>query len=228
MGNHASDIGECDAAAVWNGHELIEGCGSGTTINRVRYEGSVQAINPTTGRPTWRTGLPGYVDGSPSEDGGGVVAAPVFFSTTGANGVYLLSARTGAILKFIPTTAATGVFAQPVFDGNDLLIAGSSLPLTAYAVTRPGQATPIRISPNIVQPGTTVELSITGTGGFSTPLTAIVSGSLVRVESVQVISPTSVMVKVQVSRGAEAGARDVAVIKPTLVAYTCASCLRVG
>ncbi|HEV8065259.1 MAG TPA: PQQ-binding-like beta-propeller repeat protein [Acidimicrobiales bacterium] len=139
----ADNPGECDAAAIWNGSELIEGGGSPTTIGGVSYEGSVQALNPTTGQPVWQTGLPGYVMGSPAEDGGGVVAAPVYYSATGATGVYLLSSATGAILSYI-STAPAGVFAQPVFDGSDLIVGNlGSVPVAAYAV--PAPATPAEL-----------------------------------------------------------------------------------
>jgi len=70
--------------------------------------------------------------GSPAQDAGGVVAAPVL-SPGGDAGVYLLDASDGTILRFI-STAPSGVFAQPVFDGQSLLIADESatLPLTEY------------------------------------------------------------------------------------------------
>jgi outer membrane protein assembly factor BamB len=126
--------GQCDAAAIWDGTNLIEAGGDSTVINGVTYQGSVQSLNPATGAPIWQTGLPGEVIGSPAEDGAGVVAAPVWSSSTGNLGVYLLSTASGAILGFI-STSPSAIFAQPVFAGNDLLVAGTNaIGLKAYAV----------------------------------------------------------------------------------------------
>jgi len=125
---------QCDAAAIWDGTHLIEAGGNSTVIKGVTYQGSVQSLNPSTGAPIWQTGLPGQLIGSPTEDGAGVVAAPVFRSTTGNLGVYLLSTATGAILNYI-STSTSGIFSQPVFAGNDLLVAGAkTFGLKAYAV----------------------------------------------------------------------------------------------
>jgi outer membrane protein assembly factor BamB len=219
--------GECDSAAIWNGHELIEG-GDGVTIDNTAYQGSVQALNPTTGDPIWQTGIPGNVIGSPSEDGGGVIAAPVYQSSSGDTGVYLLSASTGAILDYISTEPGSD-FAQPVFDGNDLLIGAlDSLPLTAYAITKPGQATPISVAPSSVEPGTTDTLTITDASGLTSPANVIVSGGGVEVTSVTIDNSTKATVTVVVSGTAVAGALNVTLVEPDLKAYACTACLTVG
>jgi polyvinyl alcohol dehydrogenase (cytochrome) len=111
--------GQCDAAALWDGTNLIEAGGNAIVINGVTYQGSVQSLDPATDNPIWQTGLPGEVIGSPTEDGAGVVAAQVFQSNTGKLGVYLLDAATGAILDFISTNPSP-VFSQPVFANNVL------------------------------------------------------------------------------------------------------------
>ena len=124
----------CAAAAVWNGTDLIEGGGAPTTINGVTYQGSVQALDPATGKPAWATGLQGTIVGSPAEDGGGVVTAPVFQSSTGQLGVYLLNAATGAVIGFIATPHSP-LFGQAVFAGRHLLIGGGpGTGLTAYRI----------------------------------------------------------------------------------------------
>jgi outer membrane protein assembly factor BamB len=126
--------GQCDAAAIWDGKKLIEAGGNATVINGVTYQGSVQSLDPATGTPIWQTGIPGEVIGSPTEDGAGVVAAQIFQSNTGNYGVYLLSAASGAILGFI-STGSSPIFSQPVFAGNDLLVAGNNtVGLKAYGV----------------------------------------------------------------------------------------------
>ncbi len=123
---------ECDSAAIWDGSQLIIGGGDATTINQVNYPGSVQALDPATGAPTWQTGLSGMIVATPTEDGGGVVAAPTWQSTYNDLGVYLMNATTGAIIGFIRTNAA--VFGQPVFADNYLFVdSGSGYGLQAFA-----------------------------------------------------------------------------------------------
>jgi outer membrane protein assembly factor BamB len=226
---------ECDAAAIWNGKYLIEGGGSQVTIDGTQFQGSVQALNPTTGKPIWQTGLTGWIVGSPSEDGAGVVAAPVLYSTfgaTGVYGVYLLSASTGRILKFI-STEPRGVFAQPVWDGKYLLVGdeASPLPLTAYAVTTNSGS--VSVSPGSVSANTTVTLTLTATGGAgfnaASPPNVIVSSTQVVVESVSVTSSTTLSVQVKVLGDAvSGGALDVTATNPDLTAYSCTGCLAVG
>jgi outer membrane protein assembly factor BamB len=222
---------ECDSAAIWNGQYLIEGGGSIVTIDGTQYNGSVQALNPSTGKPVWETGLPGWVVGSPSEDGAGVIAAPVLTAPgTGATGVYLLNASTGAILGYI-STQPRGDFAQPVFDGNDLLVGAesSALPLTEYAVTTPGQATPLQVSPATADVDATVTLTLTSAGGFTSPANVIVSSAQVEVTSVDIENPTTAQVTVRVLGDAVVGSSlGVTLAEPDLTAYTCSSCLVIG
>jgi outer membrane protein assembly factor BamB len=222
---------ECDSAAIWNGKYVIEGGGSIVTINGTQYNGSVQALNPTTGKPAWQTGLPGWVVGSPAEDGAGVIAAPVYNSPNiGTSGVYLLSASTGRILGYI-STQPRGVFGQPVFDRNDLLIASmsSALPLTEYTITKPAQSAPLGVSPASVDVGSTVTLTLTSKGGFTSPADVVVSGAQVEVKSVDITSSTTASVSVEVLSSAEVGAAlNVTLTEPNLHAYTCSSCLAIA
>jgi hypothetical protein len=63
---------------------------------------------------------------------GGVLAVPTRDASSGAqNGVYLVSARSGRILRRLDTTA---YFAQPVFVGNHLVTAGVTAGLTLWTV----------------------------------------------------------------------------------------------
>ena len=67
--------------------------------------------------------LGGLILGTPSVSAGGVIAAATYDSTTGVtNGTYLLDARDGGQLNFL-SFANSKQFAQPVFVGNDLLMA---------------------------------------------------------------------------------------------------------
>jgi outer membrane protein assembly factor BamB len=217
--------GQCDAAALWDGTNLIEGGGNNTTINGVNYEGSVQSLDPATGTPVWQTGIPGNVIGSPTEDGAGVVAAQVFRSATNQLGVYLLDAATGKILDYI-TTSPSPVWAQPVFANNDLLIAGASaIGLTDYEITTPGAAI-TNVTPNAISIGGTRTVTLTGSGFSGTP-SVFVSGTLVPASSVTVLSPTSLQVKIHASTGAATGPRDITVIEPGPISYSCSSCLTI-
>jgi outer membrane protein assembly factor BamB len=104
----------CAAAGVYDGTNLYLS-GPPTTIGGTSYGGSVEAVNPATGAVLWQTGLGGTPIGTPSLDGGGVLAVETF-STAGD---YLLNASTGAILSHL----ATGVeWGQPVYADKYLLI----------------------------------------------------------------------------------------------------------
>jgi len=219
--------GQCDAAALWDGTNLIEAGGNSTVINSVTYQGSVQSLDPATGTPIWQTGLPGQLIGSPTEDGAGVVAAQVFESTTGNLGVYLLSAASGAILGYISTNPSP-VFAQPVFAGNDLLVAGGpSAGLTAYEITTPGPPV-TAVTPSALGQGGSVTVTLTDPGGgFSGTPSVFVSGTLVSASSVTVTSPTSLQVKLTVAGNAPVGSRNISVLEPGNVADTCSGCLTI-
>lgn len=218
---------ECDAGAIWNGADLIEGGGAPTTINGTTFAGSVQALDPATGAPVWQTGLDGTVVGSPSEDGGGVVAAPIWQSSTGKLGVYLLNASTGNVITFIPVPKSR-LFAQPVFVGKSLLIAAGPFEgLTSYKITTPGP--PITgVSPASIGQKTKETLTLTGSG-FTPQPKVFVSGYGVYVDSVKVVSKTELKVAVRVLSNATLGPADITVIEggSPLVADTCTGCLTI-
>jgi outer membrane protein assembly factor BamB len=115
--------GQCDAASVYDGSHLYL-ASDGTTINGTAYDGSVRNVDPATGAVTWQTGLTGSVIGTPGMDGAGLIAAASYVSTTSQNGVFLIDAATGQILKTIPYGTAR-IFAQPVFADGYLFVAGS-------------------------------------------------------------------------------------------------------
>jgi outer membrane protein assembly factor BamB len=217
--------GQCDAAAIWDGTNLIEAGGNATVINGVKYQGSVQSLDPATGSPVWQTGLPGQLIGSPAEDGAGVVAAPVFQSTTGNLGVYLLDAASGAVLGFI-STGSSPIFAQPVFADNDLLVAGNNaVGLQAYEIATPGP--PITaVTPSALGQGGSVTVTLTGSGFSGTP-SVIVSGTNVTASSVVVKSPTSLRVKLTAARTAAVGPRNITVVEPGPVGDTCSACFTI-
>ena len=216
---------ECNAAAIWNGTDLIEGGGAPTTIGGVNYTGSVQALDPKTGHPIWQTGLPGTIVGSPTEDGAGVVAAQTYQADNKQTGVYLLDAATGGIIRFI-ATPKSNLFGQAVFAGNDLLIgAGSTLGLTDYEVVPPPT---LDMSTTVVL-ATGVRRSVTFTGhDFLTGATIKVSGPSTSVAVSQVtVTPTAVKATVSVAADDPTGAYTVTVTNPNGVSSSCSTCFAV-
>jgi outer membrane protein assembly factor BamB len=219
---------ECDAAAIWNGTDLIEGGGNTTVINGTTYSGSVQALNPATGAVIWQTGLDGSIVGSPTEDGGGVVTAQTYETSNGQLGVYLLNAATGAVIGFI-ATPHTPLFGQAVFTGNDLLLgAGNGYGLTDYEITTPGPAI-TAVSPSTVSAGSKPKLTLTGSGFSGTP-SIFISGTPIAAQDIDVVSPTEITFTAPVEAGAETGAHNITVIEPgsPATADTCTACLTVG
>jgi outer membrane protein assembly factor BamB len=81
----------------------------------------VQALDPTTGTVLWQTGLANGVIGTPTMDGGGVLAVGTYGFTTTPNMVYLLDASTGQILRSLVKGSAD--FAQSVFAEGRLFTA---------------------------------------------------------------------------------------------------------
>jgi outer membrane protein assembly factor BamB len=112
----------CLAAGVWDGARLFLS-GPLTQIGGVDYRGSVRRVDPATGKPVWETGLPGVVIGTPSINGSGVIAAPIFEFDSALSGTYLLDAATGDIVRFLPGGTQ---FAQPSFAGSYLFTASQS------------------------------------------------------------------------------------------------------
>ena len=115
--HHASS---CLASAAYNGSELFV-AGPEEMIGSVDYNGSVQALNPGTGAVIWQTGLPNGVIGTPTVDGAGVIAVGTYQATTVPNGIYLLDAATGTILREL--TSGSPDFAQNVFAEGQLFTA---------------------------------------------------------------------------------------------------------
>jgi outer membrane protein assembly factor BamB len=119
-----TSIGQCDASAVWDGTHLFI-AGDRTTIGGTTFAGSVRMMDPATGSILWGTGLPGPVIGTPTLDGGGVLAVQLYNKF----GLYLLDAATGAILRHIPAGVE---FGQAVFADNMLLVPTQNNGLWAY------------------------------------------------------------------------------------------------
>jgi polyvinyl alcohol dehydrogenase (cytochrome) len=123
VGNSASP--QCDAAGVWDGSHLFVS-GNQTMIGGVTFNGSIRMVDPATGTPIWQDGLPGPVIGTPTLDGGGVLAVQAYAAT---GTLTLIDAATGTILRSIPTGPE---FGQPVFADNMLLVPTQGKGLQAY------------------------------------------------------------------------------------------------
>src|SRR5262249_47641608 len=125
IGAHSSatTYAQCSAAAIYDGRNLFF-AGPAVTIGGTAYRGSVQKRSPATGKIIWQTGLPEGVIGSPSLDGGGVIAVGTFDNGPAPNATYLVSAASGALLS----TLAQGSrdFPQTVFAGNWIFSANGS------------------------------------------------------------------------------------------------------
>lgn len=120
----------CLAAAAWDGSHLFVAAPY-ATIAGTTYNGSIRMLDPVDGSSVWEAGLPGIVIGSPSINAAGVLAVPMYDKFGGSNGVVLVDASNGTILRTLPSTA---VFAQPAFAGKYLFVAQDSGKLTAYRV----------------------------------------------------------------------------------------------
>jgi outer membrane protein assembly factor BamB len=131
----AAGVGECIASATWDAQagKLYLG-GNTTAIGGTSYAGSIRRANPATGTFNWQTGLPCAVEGTPSLDSAGVLAAGTygFANCTGPPGAYLIDAATGAILTTLPVGPAR-VFAQPVFAQQSLFVATETNGLYNFA-----------------------------------------------------------------------------------------------
>ncbi len=118
---HALGAGACLATPAYNGKDLFFG-GVATTVNGTPVSGSVQERVAATGQLIWSTGLPNAVIGSPTLDGGGVVAAGTYGLNGTPDAIYLLGAASGSLVQ---TLSDGAVFAQTVFASNWLFGATS-------------------------------------------------------------------------------------------------------
>jgi outer membrane protein assembly factor BamB len=119
----------CFAAPIINGTALYEP-GGPTIIAGTAFRGSVRRLDAATGTVQWETGIGAQALASASLDSAGVLAVPTYDSNSSAtNGVYLVNAQTGAVLRRLGTDR---VFSQPVFADGLLLVASVKAGLTAY------------------------------------------------------------------------------------------------
>jgi outer membrane protein assembly factor BamB len=124
---------EVDAAAWAHGHLFL--VNSKSNIGSVKYPSAIRELTPATGATVWAIGVPdtGLGFGSPTIDGGGVLAVPTYNATTGAaNAYYLVNISTGALLRTFTLSGPS--FPQAVFADTYLFITdGAQGAATLYA-----------------------------------------------------------------------------------------------
>ena len=133
IGTHKAGGPTCLASAIWDSsNSRLILASNKTSIAGVSYGGSLRAVDPATGAYLWQRGLnPGPIEGSPSENGAGVIAAATADGSGGINQLYLVNAATGAILKSFALPSLE--FSQPVFANGFLFSAPLTGGITEYA-----------------------------------------------------------------------------------------------
>jgi hypothetical protein len=122
---------QCSAAAAYDGTYLYI-AGTATTIGGTSYLGAIRRVDPATGTFLWETGLPDGVIGSPTMNGGGVIAVGTYDGTApGQNGVFLVDASNGQIVQALLPGDLD--FAQNVF-ADGMLFAANGTGLYAYGL----------------------------------------------------------------------------------------------
>jgi outer membrane protein assembly factor BamB len=118
-----SDYGleACIATPAWNGKHLFF-VTPAIKLGGTSYTGTVQERDPS-GPLVWVAGLPNALDGSPTLDGDGVLAAGTYDEQPTPNATYLLDAANGHILRNVVTG---GDFAQSVFAEHWLFVANQN------------------------------------------------------------------------------------------------------
>jgi len=110
----------CEAGAIWDGAHLYVS-GSTTTIGGVSYRGSIQKVDPATGKALWITGLPAAIRTSPTLDGARAIAAASYDPGATTNSGFLIDAGTGTY-QLVDDGKAPAA-ASPVFADQYLVIA---------------------------------------------------------------------------------------------------------
>jgi outer membrane protein assembly factor BamB len=127
-----SGVSNCASAALYDGKSLYVG-GDAVTIGGRAYRGSLQRLDPATGKVLWATGLPNGVIGTPAMDGAGVIAVGTYDFSARPNAIYLVDAVSGRILRVL--VKGSYDFAQSVFAEGRLFTANGR-GLSAWGLRR--------------------------------------------------------------------------------------------
>jgi polyvinyl alcohol dehydrogenase (cytochrome) len=109
----------CLSGGVWDGARLFVAANT-TTIGGQSVPGSVRQLDPATGAVVWERALPANPLGTGSANSAGLLAyAGTDWSDGPGNGVYVLDAASGTILRALDDVAEFPEFAQVVWaDGR--------------------------------------------------------------------------------------------------------------
>jgi len=125
--------GACITSAAYDGPgSTLFVAANQTTVGGSAVQGSVSALDPSTGALKWQQPLACLPNGSPTLNATTHVLAVPMYGCVGTDvpGVALMNSQTGAPLRVINTPGK--VFSQPVFANGKLLVADESGVLTAY------------------------------------------------------------------------------------------------
>jgi polyvinyl alcohol dehydrogenase (cytochrome) len=117
-----ADAGEvaCLGGGVWDGTHLFV-AGNATTVGATAVAGSVRQLDPATGSIVWETGLPANPLGTGSANSAGLLAyAGTDWNEGAGNGVYVLDASTGHVVRTLDDVAEYPEFAQVVWSDGRL------------------------------------------------------------------------------------------------------------
>jgi hypothetical protein len=143
-----TDTLSCLSAGVWDSTAkqlIVGGNRTASPIDGQQWPGSVRALSPdatVSNRVIWEQGLPCAVQGTPTENGAGVLAVVTWNECSSGNSpsLYLFNARSSlanpngnpnpVLLKTIRLSSSA--FSQPTFADNYLFVASNSGGLMAY------------------------------------------------------------------------------------------------
>lgn len=130
IGAAGSGANSCIGGLAWDGRRLYQGSNN-TTIKGKAYNGSIRALNPSTGASIWQVGLPDNVISTPTVNGSGVLAVGTLSFGSTTNKAYLLNAATGAIIRTFSSIPG-GLFGQMTFADRYVFIPTVSGGMRAY------------------------------------------------------------------------------------------------
>lgn len=115
----------CLSGGVWDGTRLFV-AGNTTTIASQSVPGSVRRLDPATGDVLWETALGANPLGSGTINANGILAyAGTDWAMGPGNGVYLIDASNGDILRVLHDVGDFPEFAQPIWSDGRLLAANT-------------------------------------------------------------------------------------------------------
>jgi polyvinyl alcohol dehydrogenase (cytochrome) len=110
----------CLSGGVWDGTHLFV-AGNATNVGGAAVAGSVRQLDPATGSIVWERGLPANPLGTGSANSAGLLAyAGTDWNDGSGNGVYLLDATDGQVVRALDDVSEFPEFAQVVWSDGRL------------------------------------------------------------------------------------------------------------